>query len=117
MPKSTQKATANPIFQYLRFPGTTEIVVMTSLCGEEFIFVLVFALLCFGGGTVLFFSSFRAFQCFFFNLFLLIGREISNEVGSLEIHCMFTLPTLVFEYKQLKKKKECRVIVVQTQMP
>lgn len=85
--------------------------------GVHFCFSFCFALLCFGGGTVLFFSSFRAFQCFFFNLFLLIGREISNEVGRLEIHCMFTLPTLVFEYKQLKKKKECRVIVVQTQMP
>lgn len=107
MPKSTQKATANPIFQYLRFPGTTEIVVMTSLCGEEFIFVLVFALLCFALVVELFSFSLLLglFNVFFFNLFLLIGREISNEVGSLEIHCMFTLPTLVFEYKQLKKKK------------
>lgn len=68
MPKSTQKATANPIFQYLRFPGTTEIVVMTSLCGEEFIFVLVFTLLCFAFVAELFSFSLLLglFNVFFF---------------------------------------------------
>lgn len=84
--------------------------------GVHFCFSFCFALLWWRNCSLfLFFQGFSMF--FFFNLFLLIGREISNEVGSLEIHCMFTLPTLVFEYKQLKKKKECRVIVVQTQMP
>lgn len=34
--------------------------------GVHFCFSFYFALLCFCGGTVLFFSSFRAFQCFFF---------------------------------------------------
>lgn len=68
MPKSTQKATANPIFQYLRFPGTTEIVVMASLCGEEFIFVLVFTLLCFAFVAELFSFSLLLglFNVFFF---------------------------------------------------
>lgn len=71
---------------------------MTSLCSEKFIFVLVFVLLCFGGGSVFSFSLILGlFHVFCFNLFLLIGTKISSEVGRLAIHCVFTLPTLVLE--------------------